>query len=281
MVGSCSGDNSDFGPGGDGIGASGGQVAAEPAGAAALNILEDHFGFVLQTETAAGRQVVEYNMLLGIVTRVISVQSIFDGTHQVAVERYTPSKTRQQRMHRFGEKTAIRIYQTTILLLPFMSVCLGIGVFQVRLQMCRLMQKYPKEEVWVEVAVDTNLMVIMIKLGPTVVAQFAAASTGDMEMHTVTVEVVIHSVYRLRGEMIPQDGMVSLFGGQRKVSRSGDSRSRCACVYTCGRRCHRRRKAAELPIKEVLFYGVVSSYFGVFYCERHGNGADGHHHEEG
>ena len=57
-------------------------------------------------------------------------------------------------------------------------------------------------------------MKIMVTLRPTIVAQLRTTSPSDMEMHFVTIQVAIHPIHRIGGQVIAKYGTVSLLGGQ-------------------------------------------------------------------
>ena len=204
----------DFGRGGDGVLAAGGHVAAEPAGTAAFDTFEEDVGLALQSEADAGLQAVEGDMLLGTVVGVVVAQQFFYLSHQVAVEGHASYQTTQQRLYFGREEGGVADEKLGIFGLPFVAVGLHVAVFQMGLKVGGFVEKHPQEEIGVQVAVDAYLMVIMVLLGPSVVAQFGTALTGDMEVHTMAVQVVIDRSDCLGRKVIPQNATVFLFGGQ-------------------------------------------------------------------
>lgn len=203
--------------------AAGVEVATEPAGAAALEVLEEHFGFGFQAETAAGRQVVEGGVFLGGVVGVVVVQGFFDLAHKFAAEGDAACKVCQQGLCFGGEEAGVGDQQAAVLLLPFLAVWQGVRVLQVCLEVGGFVEEYPKEEVGVEVAVDADFVEVVIGLWPAIVAQLGGAFSRDMEVYLVQVEVVIDHIHRLQGQVILQDAPVSLLGGHQ--SKRGQSQS--------------------------------------------------------
>ena len=167
--------------------AAGVEVATEPAGAAALEVLEEHFGFGFQAEIAAGRQVVEGGVLLGGVVGVVVVQGFFDLAHKFAAEGDAACKVCQQGLCLGGEEAGVGDQQAAVLLLPFLAVWQGVRALQVCLEVGGFVEEDPKEEVVVEVAVDADFVKVVFGLRPTVVAVLSASLAGDMEVYFVLV----------------------------------------------------------------------------------------------
>jgi hypothetical protein len=103
--------------------AAGVDLAAEPAGAAALQGLEEQFGILFQAETVAGLQVVEGEG--GIVRVVSGVETAEEGLdvalHGVG-EGDAARVFLQQGLHFGREEVCVCDEQLAVFLLPFVSV---------------------------------------------------------------------------------------------------------------------------------------------------------------
>ena len=94
-----------------------------------------------------------------------------------------------------------------------MPVGLGQGVEQVGLQVGRLVQEHPEEEVAVQVAVDAYLVEIVAGIRAAVVAQLAPPPARDVEVHAVARKVLVHPLHRPLGQVAAEDEAVA-FGGR-------------------------------------------------------------------
>ena len=70
------------------------------------------------------------------------------------------------------------------------------GVFEIGFQVRRLVEEDPEEEIWIEVAIDGNLMEIVVRRRAAVIAQLRHPFEGDMEMDFVKVQVVVYPIHR-------------------------------------------------------------------------------------
>ena len=100
--------------------------------------------------------------------------------------------------------------ELSVFLLPLMSMGLHAFVFQVRLKVGSLMEEDPEEKVRVEVAVDGDFVVGVVGANPTVIAQFRHSLASDVEVDLVSEEVVVDPVDRLRRQVVPQNGSITL-----------------------------------------------------------------------
>lgn len=194
--------------------ASGSFVATKPTCAAPLNADEYHRRLPLQTEPAAGWQVVKMQHWSILRTSIISAKRLLNAATKHARQRNTRSITRDKRPHLVGEVTQPLGEQPRIFRLPFMPVRLHITVFQVRLKVRRLVEEHQKKVARVEVTVDRHLVELMTFLRPAIVAILRAPLTGDMKMYLIVVQIVVHPLHRLRRQVVPKYGSVSLVGGQ-------------------------------------------------------------------
>lgn len=85
--------------------------------------------------------------------------------------------------------------QRTVVLLPLMTMRLHrASVLEESVEMCHFVEQYKQEHVRGEVAVDADFVVFVSGLGHTVVTQFGITFAGDMEMHSMTVEILVDSI---------------------------------------------------------------------------------------
>jgi hypothetical protein len=109
----------------------------------------------------------------------------------------------QQGLEFVGEEVGIEDKQLTVLLLPLVAVGLCCAVFEVGFEMGGFVEEDPEEEVGIEVAVDGNLMEVVVGCGASIIAEFSTALEGDVEVNLVAEEVVVDSVYCHSRQMIP------------------------------------------------------------------------------
>lgn len=120
--------------------------------------------------------------------------------------------------------------EARILSLPLVAVGLHVAVMQTRLQVRRLVEEHPEEEVRVEVAVDGNLVERMTFAWPAVVAKLRASLASDVEMYLVVVEEVIDHGHRLCREVVGEYPAIVLLLRQN-VGQSQSLRL-CLCMFT-------------------------------------------------
>lgn len=157
--------------------------------------------------------------------------------------------------------------QQAVLFLPFVAVGLHGTVFEMGLEVGGFVQENPEEEVGVEVAVDRNLVEGMPRLGPTVVAQLGAPLTGDVEMHTVLVEIGIDPIHRLDGEVVGEDAAI-LFLGRQNEGQSQWLRL-CLCILTLLPHEVQSRQAARSSVAKgssLFIFMPPKTRNGNFYC---------------
>lgn len=111
----------------------------------------------------------------------------------------------QQGLEVVGEKVGIDKEQLSVFLLPLMAVGLyplppmgraWCGVFAVGFEVGSFVEEDPEEEVGIEVAVDGNLMEIVVRCGAAIIAEFGATLEGDVEVDFVAKEVVVDPIHR-------------------------------------------------------------------------------------
>ena len=96
--------------------------------------------------------------------------------------------------------------------------------------MGRFVEEDPKEEVGVEVAVDGNLMEVVVGCGASIIAEFSTALEGDVEVDLVAEEVVVNSLHRLERQVITEYPAILFFWCQN-VGQSQSLRL-CLCMLT-------------------------------------------------
>ena len=78
----------------------------------------------------------------------------------------------------------------------------GCLVQEVAVEVCHFVEQHLQELVGVHVPVHANLVKVMPRLRPAVVAQFGDSLAGDVQMHGMVVEERIDVLHRLRGEIM-------------------------------------------------------------------------------
>lgn len=78
------------------------------------------------------------------------------------------------------------------------------SVFKIGFKVGSFVEEDPEEEVGVEVAVNGDFMESMVGAWTSIIAEFGAALTGNMEVDLMAEEVVVDPIQRLRRKVIGQ-----------------------------------------------------------------------------
>ena len=193
--------------------AAGCQFTAEPAGAAFLEGFEETFGLALQAETGAGLQFVK-SQGVGVIVGIVAVHRCLNLFGDRMGKRDAARVFFEEGLEVGREEAGMGGEQPTVLLLPLVAMGLHGTIFQVRLEVRRLVEENPEEEVMGEISVDAYFVKIMGAEGSAVVAQLRCPLAGDMEMNLVEVEIIINPIHCTGRQVIGEYPAVSFFVGQ-------------------------------------------------------------------
>ncbi len=129
-----------------------------PAGAAAFDGTEQKVGFLPEPEERSGGQLVEGGGEAAVAARVVASQQGLYFAAYGARQGYAAGVARNGFGHVGGEVGPPLGQQLAVFVLPLVSVGLGMGMFEVGVEVSRFVEEYPQEEIGVEVAVDGDFM---------------------------------------------------------------------------------------------------------------------------
>lgn len=148
--------------------------------------------------------------VVGVIVGVVAVQHAFNLLGDRMGEGDATGVFLQQRLEVGWEKVGVGNKELAVFLLPLVSMRLNIAIFQMGFQMGGFVEEHPKEEPWVEIAVDGNFMEGVIWIGVAVIAEFGHPFKGDMEVNLMAEEIVVNPIHRLRREMITKYPSIAL-----------------------------------------------------------------------
>ena len=190
------------------------EVEADPACAAAFLGGEEVLGFVDEAEGVAGLEVVEGEVLRGGVVGVVVQEEGVDLVVEGAVEGDALDVVCDEGGYVVGEAVEVGDEEFSVFVLPFVAVGLdGCLVQEVAVEVCHFVEEHHEELVWVHVPVYANLVKVVARLRPAVVAQLGGSFSCDVEPHTVAVHEVEYRIYCSGWDILVQGLLVLVYLG--------------------------------------------------------------------